>query len=1046
MDNPCNRCQRKGLAILPVLYASVPKEAAEGFTPLGGNFGEGVIDKQLAENSYVLRGLEAGYLYLLYPNKVWKGYMIDAAGYPRYYPDLRIEDMPDSIPEKSDVAACESQGKNHTGIEAITIERPDQINGAVFIAYSRHKWTKDVRSTHAKKPESRMQLIAKLDGSEFKHAVSASPDNLRKWVADFKQGAAIRINKYAVAGAECIDRSAKVESIVKAMLSMSGALKQTGLIMALHDPVGILRNLNTHRQLNLTEQALYQANPETAWKKLSSDCIVALRERMFNRKKAEIIQQYTKKPWSKENDPKYLRRSPLTVQKFEFTTQVANGDLPKDSRFIPAKENPHVGHVDFPTDSKVAQDMRGDFARIDKHYDEKKRKNFASDYVEKINNFCKKIKRADEDYAIWLNAKPTLGLPNIFTLCECDFTENNHDCAVPYIKTVSMVVAGGPMTDASMEWFQGVLKEEPSSPRQLLLRPLVGNFKSLYEFLNDDKRDKVYDSIKGWLTAEDVKAGKWLTVALAAYANPILAAAGATAFAVNKDGSLDKVLRAKMTIWVCGALALWEKVEVATVKVRMRIGDLQQATLAVGFAASNLSGMPKNSGSSARIPARMRLPQAIADKSIDAVFWTTEKFDDFLAKLPKNSSTPEAGAKAWVEAANDTMQKVTKSARVMVAPGQSRDVAIKLLKRTDAVLGSTSGILAAGALILQTSQFTSNLDQATKVGGAAQLDALLGLGDAMASLLSAGVEMHGALHEAAIIAKKSKVDKVLLANVGKIAAGFGAVGSAFNAVQSFGVFARRKNEGDKDAQYLHFTAGVVFGCSAGIGGAIALGVANSTFFGAALGLGPAGWAVLFTVVAVGISYAALSVEDNAAEIYVASNIHWSVSTRKERFKNWQEEAAAFTALWYGVKAELEWGDTIGGILGYGMDQLKINIVVTESDPVEGWRYRLWLNFPKGEVEIYNRHSNNVTPFVSPYSGLHAELRAYDHSKPHYTDGKDFKYHDMTLIKEKNTLKIEHPLDISEKRFQRARLEFEYFPDVANQNEKTRFEIARSDSE
>ncbi|PHV10532.1 T6SS effector BTH_I2691 family protein [Chitinimonas sp. BJB300] len=255
MSDPCNRCQRKGLAILPVIYAAAPKEVI-ALPPLGGHFGTGVTDKALKENRYYLRKLDPGYLYLLYPNKVWKGYMIDVAGFPRYYPDLLIEDMPATLPAQSDVVRCQVQSENpHSGVEAICIDRPDQLKGPVWIAYSRHPWTKAVRAAHANAPEKRMQKVAAVDGSAFEHAEVASAAAFKQWIADFKPAAVNMLNKQLPTASALIDRSGDAENLANAMLAMSGKLAKPGLIMALHDPIGITATLNSTRN-DITEQVL----------------------------------------------------------------------------------------------------------------------------------------------------------------------------------------------------------------------------------------------------------------------------------------------------------------------------------------------------------------------------------------------------------------------------------------------------------------------------------------------------------------------------------------------------------------------------------------------------------------------------------------------------------------------------------------------------------------------------------------------------------------------------------------------------------------------
>lgn len=246
MKDPCNRCQRRGLPLLAVLYAAVPGEAASGRPTLAGQFGAGVTDKQLQESAYVLRGLEPGCVYLLC-GRAWRGYLIDAAGFPRYYPDLMVEDMPSAIPAESTVVQCARQGKGHTGVEALCIESPDLIHGAVYIAYSRHPWTRQVRQQIAKLPAEHMQEVARLDASPFTHAVPASAENLQRWVMDFDRAAVTLANRHLPTEAHVIDHSDQAQALVQAMLASSGERKVPGLIMALHDPVGMAVALNQRR-------------------------------------------------------------------------------------------------------------------------------------------------------------------------------------------------------------------------------------------------------------------------------------------------------------------------------------------------------------------------------------------------------------------------------------------------------------------------------------------------------------------------------------------------------------------------------------------------------------------------------------------------------------------------------------------------------------------------------------------------------------------------------------------------------------------------------
>ena len=51
MQYTCNRCLRRGLPLLAVLYTAVPTEAAADLPALGDPFGAGVTDKKLQRST-----------------------------------------------------------------------------------------------------------------------------------------------------------------------------------------------------------------------------------------------------------------------------------------------------------------------------------------------------------------------------------------------------------------------------------------------------------------------------------------------------------------------------------------------------------------------------------------------------------------------------------------------------------------------------------------------------------------------------------------------------------------------------------------------------------------------------------------------------------------------------------------------------------------------------------------------------------------------------------------------------------------------------------
>ena len=249
----CERCQRKGLAFFPVLYAAAP-QTATALPPIIGNFGKGVTDKALQASRYFLRSLPAGYLYLLLPNNIWRGYLVDEQGAMKYYPNLTLEDMPEHCPDKPYAQTCERSAHNTAEIQSFTIDGAE-VRAPVWAAFSRHRWSRQSRALIARNPGLRMQLIPTLDGRAFDHAETVSSAKLKQHVANFNSVAVAQIRQSLNGNFHLHDLSGQEESITRHMRACSGALNTPGLILALPDPIGITAALNNMRNILWEEEA-----------------------------------------------------------------------------------------------------------------------------------------------------------------------------------------------------------------------------------------------------------------------------------------------------------------------------------------------------------------------------------------------------------------------------------------------------------------------------------------------------------------------------------------------------------------------------------------------------------------------------------------------------------------------------------------------------------------------------------------------------------------------------------------------------------------------
>lgn len=1040
----CRDCQKTGVPILPVTYGVAPKKAVEGVPSALTTFSAYMANKVLDESGYFLRSLPSGYLYVLKSDMSWDGYVVDAAGLLRMMPVGRLPASAADQPPMSET--CQRQADN---IPAQVIAVDPKCHPHVWIAFSRFRWTEAVLTDYMFNIDGcRDQRMHKVDvaaiaaGNPPTNAVMAHAHNIAHWVVDYRpNGTAAYLNRFLVDPAQ--QREGQGQALADKMAQIGECAQTIGCLLALSDVPGIMGQLNFQRHAAFTERQLWQSDPDVAWKHLSSQSIARLRERIYVRTKASLIQDRTGKPWSEENNPSHVEDNKLLHYRSEFERGQAAGGL-KGVKFVPRIKGDSVGRYHVPVDQKAGRMVKGKYERIEKHYDEAARKAFDAEYAATLKKYTEAIAAQDKDFSVWLNANSQPAYPNAVAIARLDFRETDTESAADYIRLVSETVGGGPQTDHSLAWYSQTLPLPPTDPAQILTRALVGNQAPLIEWLDENKKDKVYDAIAGIVGADDLKVSKWASPVVAAYANPVLAAVGTTAIAMNKDGGMSKALRDRLTHVVAATLKLWDKIEIAFVRLpRTKLGDLQQGLLAAGFSRTQAVSGAANVGTQkgqARASARMRLPSAVAKKTVDAVLWTVDTIDDLLAGLQRAPTNIDKTARATIEGLNNLPKKGVRGITRTIPAGQARDLVTRIVKRTDSVMGNPTGLLSAGVIFIQWFQAVENLEQAQRVGGAEQVDAVLGLGDALASIISAGAMLVEPLEKARAIATKKAVNQSLVKIATQVGYAFGGAASLFNAIQSAGASRRSAGHGDLDAGYLHGAAAVSFGVSAGIGLAIAFGGAKTAFLGSMLGLGPAGWVVLLTVVGVGLTYAAILAEDSDGEIFVARNAHWSISNRTDsRYASWQQEAEGFTALWYGVKAELEWGDS----WTFGKDTVRIIATIAEPTTDDGWRYRLWLRRANGQELMIYRENSRVEPLSLPYRMSEPAYRAAREGAM-LLDGRDFKWHDRNVVHDAAGTRIEHPIDVDDDVFTVARLEFEYFPDASDLAEKTRLEIREAD--
>lgn len=994
----CKVCKRLGLPILPLRYAVVPKGKRKGTGPaLHSTLGAGIKDVALPADTheYAIRTLREGYVYVLLDKKIWQAYEVTEHGHLRQFNPFNFPKAP---PKPLEVR-CRDEGHDIAG-GFLNIDTERYKNA--LVAYTQEAWTKTVLDEYksGKRPSERFLKLdlAKLQSSpdavEHAFEIDKKLKRLSDGVEEFVKGA----KDFGSAH----NFHSRYENTNK-LQNYAEKYKNKLPAIVLSDTAGLISELNFSRTKEVMNHQEWASSEVIAHKRLSSDAIKGVREAVKNSIRADVDKRFDGKPKTQE-----LRY-----------------------------HGAYVATTTITPEQQVEHEARIPLQRIEKHYDEAARAAFDKEYDKKVKIHTDALAKLDSDYMAWLKAKTQVGAPNLMFLCEHDFDENDLACGAGYIRLVGQVVAGGP-NQHSLSWFEKNLSLPASNPHQILFRAMVGNYKPFLQWVDEEKTDKVYDEIRALADAGRLEKAKWLSPAVALYAHPILAAVGATAFVLNKDLSVNKALRDHITHLAKVSIRLWEKIEVQSLKLRMSLGDYHQSLLRGAYPSMPKGGSKINAGGRAasRLPAKFKLPPALANKTAEILFWTTGKLDDVLALIPK--APAQSAAVNWVEVANQRTQSTLasgqKTIRRALGPGKARELGTLLVKRIDTVAGSRTGLLAAGVLILQWQQVTENTAAIINTGGEKALSGAFGLGDALLSITSASLEI------GAVLKQKVAFDKIAAASLLRWAAGFGAGASLFNMAESAVKAKNRFTGGDTDAAFLYGGSGLAF-TGAAYSSVLIVRGAQAAFLGPLLGLGPVGWGFICVGAALLLYYAAVQAEDNAAEKWVAKNKFWSKSQRTdEPYKNWLEEAQALNVLGYGMQAELDWtGKWIPG-----MDTIKMRVSIPNYDADFGaWRYRLIGTLNGIEMEIYNKQSGgNITPLPPLHPPRPAEMRPA--TGKFYQDGQDFKFYDSKIEFKSEPYRymlVEHNFGVDSSIFSEIRLQFEYLEDVNDQSSLARIELS-----
>ncbi len=259
----CPNCIKEGLAILPVRYAVAPASVTN-VGALPSPLGEHVTDKPLKASRYILRQLDRGFVYVLYPNRGtrqsrWVVYEVGPDACMNIYADPR--QVPSAPTEKPLDATCKAK-KEDFAAQTIAIPSPQYVPH-VWVAFSRYRLTDRVLTALETSPEPRMQKVdvqKAINGKEVKHALPATQNNLINYVADFSAPEGWnKLNGSGKLTVQLNQRHDQAAAMQTRMAEIAQKANGKGIVLALFDPIGMTADLNAFRNQEVGQLAAYQA-------------------------------------------------------------------------------------------------------------------------------------------------------------------------------------------------------------------------------------------------------------------------------------------------------------------------------------------------------------------------------------------------------------------------------------------------------------------------------------------------------------------------------------------------------------------------------------------------------------------------------------------------------------------------------------------------------------------------------------------------------------------------------------------------------------------
>ncbi len=966
----CEACDKSGLPVLLVRPGLADSRYAQSKQSMIGPW----LDNQtapvaLSYSRYVMRTLRKGYVMAYYEvphtpltrtQKGWQAFRVDDGGYMTPH---RLSAEPANPAKDSNSFSCSRTSAYATAM--LFVIPYARETGKVWVAFSDHPFSEGVRDLYAKDASlrnERMSEVNALNGKSSRNQL-LSEALISQTIADYDAdlpSSTLRGNPHPALGLTTEpgiakkrpERAGDLMEQAKALCEAGNYSISDVQIVCVPDAVGITHEAATLRSTLCNSAAKWLGHqPDGQWRLQTAMSIEGLLREVDARSEARKAQL-------RQHDE--YQGNPITRSNFESAKQA--GTLPPDAQFepnlIPHRYDPstfypdrHNGTVRLPSQRWVdaqTESVKEDLlAKLEGGHGDYAFREYLGNFNRLAQEDEQRRLSLEPDYGAWLRSAAR----QCVTDNDCD--TNNRMDGLHYAHLVSLLTAGGPMTEHSVAWYADFLTDDPESKNNLLMRALLGNQADFFESFKAGKMLKEAKTLlklfedaskaiaEGASSTADQRWAQsaWgasfikehmpsLKLALSGYGHGLILIVGATVATLDKHSKLGADLRRTVTELMqaivsssgpAGVTAQrlqmsitdaqrWWRAKANAISQRAQTADRQVRSLAIGGAlALDLIGAPKS-----------------ASKLVDVYLLTRETLPATL-----NHYIGQGGKAA------EAMTRLTSESA-------------KVLRDGAAPLSAAAGVLNILALSKAAEVYENGTQEERRKASFMLLGAGLGLTSVVLELSEAIAKHHS---------KSLSVPlKVVAGRLGVVGL---AVDAAFSAITAWSKI--RKNDVRAATAY-----GVQFAAFFGAAGASYLSTAliaeEITMVG--FGLSWTGWTLLLIAVGMAAGYVAVLLQDTAAEEWIARCI-WGMASN--RWNSTKKEQTELNSILLGVSIEFDYSHCLTNNLAKSSATADNPLAFDNPDISYLKQVRLHLSIPatlkdklKWEIDIFLHHRDNST--------------------------------------------------------------------------------------